>query len=358
MVGAAYACAVSSGTAALKLALLAVGVKAGDEVVTVSHSFIAGANCIRSCGAEPVFVDIEPDTFNLDPAGLASAITQRTRAILCVHQMGMPCDLRSILALARANNLPVIEDAACATGSEIMIDGGWERIGKPHGDIACFSFHPRKVITTGEGGILTTANPDWDRQFRLLRHHGMDVSDNARHNAATVIFESYPVEGFNFRMTDIQAAIGRRQLERLPNIIERRRSLADRYRSLFGEPSPYDFRSSPRGPGRIGRVIVFACLNHVKQRGAMQALLDRGIATRRGITCAHRERPYARLCARAIAPVGAGPGSMHPDSALSANERSGSRRRGGRDSPSVRTMSGIDIIVTCYNYGRYPPAMR
>ena len=123
IVGATYACAVSSGTAALQLALLAVGVGAGDEVVTVSHSFIAGANCIRSCGAEPVFVDIEPDTFNLDPLGLESAITHRTRAILCVHQMGMPCDLRSILELARARNLPVIEDAACATGSEILIDG-------------------------------------------------------------------------------------------------------------------------------------------------------------------------------------------------------------------------------------------
>ena len=267
--------------------------EAGDEVVTVSHSFIAGANCIRSCGAEPVFVDIEPGTFNLDPADLASAITHRTRAILCVHQMGMPCDLRSILALARAHNLPVIEDAACATGSEILIDGGWERIGRPHGDIACFSFHPRKVITTGEGGMLTTANPDWDRQFRLWRHHGMDVSDNARHSAATVIFESYPVEGFNFRMTDIQAAIGRRQLERLPYIIERRRSLADRYRSLFGESSPVRLPIEPAWARSNWQSYCVRLPDHVEQRDAMQALLDRGIATRRGITCAHRERPYA-----------------------------------------------------------------
>src|SRR5512144_2255064 len=146
-VGAAHACAVSSCTTALQLALLTVGVKPGDEVITVSHSFIATANSIRYCGAIPVFVDICPETYNLDPALLDAVITARTRAILCVHQVGMPCDLASILAIAGGHGLPVIEDAACAIGSEIRIGPQWERIGKPHGDIACFSFHPRKIIT-------------------------------------------------------------------------------------------------------------------------------------------------------------------------------------------------------------------
>lgn len=170
-VGAVHACAVTNCTSALALALRAVGVRPGDEVVTVSHSFIAAANSINLVGGKPVFVDVLPDTYNLDPAGLDAAITPRTRAVLCVHQIGMPCDLLQILAIAKARGLAVIEDAACAAGSEIFLDGRWQRIGKPHADIACFSFHPRKVITTGEGGILTTANPEYDRLFRLWRQH-------------------------------------------------------------------------------------------------------------------------------------------------------------------------------------------
>jgi perosamine synthetase len=187
-VGATHACAVSSCTTALHLALLAVGVRPGDEVITVSHSFIATANAIRYCGATPVFVDIQPDTFNIDPACIEPAISERTRAVLAVHQMGMPCDLDAVLRIARRHALPVVEDAACAVGSEIRWDGRWEKIGKPHGDIACFSFHPRKLITTGDGGMLTTANPHWDRQFRLWRQHAMSVPDTIRHGSRQVIF--------------------------------------------------------------------------------------------------------------------------------------------------------------------------
>jgi len=157
-VGAAYACAVSNCTTALHLALIAVGVQPGDEVITVSHSYIATANAIRYCGATPVFVDVEPSTFNLDPAQIQVALSPRTRAILCVHQMGMPCDLATILAIARQHGLAVVEDAACATGSEILRDGQFEKIGRPHGDVACFSFHPRKIMSTGDGGMLTTAS--------------------------------------------------------------------------------------------------------------------------------------------------------------------------------------------------------
>ena len=178
-VGAAHACALSNCTTALHLALLALGVGPGDEVITVSYSFIATANAIRYCGATPVFVDIDPATFNMDPDKAARAISARTKAILCVHQMGMPCDMPALLEAA--GDIPVVEDAACAIGSTIRINGTWQAIGRPHGVMAAFSFHPRKVVTTGDGGMLATNNTAWDARFRLLRQHGMSVSDVARH---------------------------------------------------------------------------------------------------------------------------------------------------------------------------------
>ena len=293
-VGAKHACAVSSCTTALHLALLAVGVRPGTEVITVSHSFIATANSIRYCGATPVFVDIQPETFNMDPALIEDAITERTRAILCVHQMGMPCDLKAILDIAHRHSLPVVEDAACTIGSEILWDGKWEKIGKPHGDIACFSFHPRKLLTTGDGGMLTTANPEWDRQFRLWRQHGMSVPDTVRHGAKEVIFESYPVLGYNYRMTDIQAAVGREQLKRLPEIIERRHFLAGRYRELLVDMPEIGLPEEPSWSRSNWQSYCVRLPNACDQRQVMQAMLDAGVATRRGVMCAHREPAYAK----------------------------------------------------------------
>ncbi len=290
--GSEYACAVSNCTAALHLALLAAGINPGDEVITVSHSFIATANSIRYCGAVPVFVDIETETFNIDPRLIEAAITARTRAILCVHQMGMPCDLKSILALAGRHNLVVIEDAACAIGSEINLEGGWEKIGKPRGQIACFSFHPRKVITTGDGGMLTTANPEWDAKFRLLRQHCMSVPDRARHEARKTVFESYLDLGYNYRMTDLQAAVGRAQLERLPGILGERRRLADRYDNLLAEVTGI---VPPRQPDWVRSNRQSYCVRlpgEVDQRRVMDFMLERDIATRRGIMCIHREPAY------------------------------------------------------------------
>ena len=159
-VGAPCACAVSSCTAALHLALHALGVGPGDEVVTVSHSFIATANAIRYCGAVPVFVDVQGDTFNIDPDVVEGAMTDRTRALLVTHQLGMPCDLERLGAIAGRRNVPIVEDAACAIGSEIRWSGTWERIGRPRGVIACFSFHPRKLLSTGDGGMLTTGDAE------------------------------------------------------------------------------------------------------------------------------------------------------------------------------------------------------
>ena len=291
-VGAPHACAVSSCTTALHLALIVAGVRPGDEVITASHSFIATANVIRYCGAHPVFVDIQPDTFNLDPALIESAITDRTRAILCVHQMGMPCDISGILASAKRHGLVVVEDAACAIGSEIRADGQWEKIGKPHGDIACFSFHPRKLVSTGDGGMITTASPEWDRKLRLLRQHGMDVPDTVRHGSARVIFESYPVLGFNYRLTDIQAAVGREQLKRLPEIVERRRALAKRYGTLFGNVKGLVLPSEPDDARSNWQSYCVRLPEDCEQMSVMQEMLDAGIATRRGIMCSHREDVY------------------------------------------------------------------
>lgn len=291
-VGAKYACAVSNCTTALHLALLAVGVQPGDEVITVSHSYIATANSIRYCGAIPVFVDIEPQTYNINPILIEDAISDRTRAILVVHQMGMPCDLKAILDIAHRYELPVIEDAACAIGSEILWDGEWQKIGKPHGDIACFSFHPRKVITTGDGGMLTTNNPEWDKQFRLWRQHGMSVPDTVRHGAKQVIFESYPILGYNYRMTDIQAAVGREQLKRLPEIVERRRYLAQRYQQMLADVPGLKL---PTEPGWVKSNWQSYCVRlpeKCDQGQVMQEMLDAGVATRRGIMCTHREPAY------------------------------------------------------------------
>lgn len=294
-VGARHACAVSSCTAALHLALHAVGVGPGDEVITVSHSFIATANAVRYCGATPVFVDIDPRTFNMDAALLDAAITPRTRAMMPVHQMGLPCDLAAILAVARRHGLPVVEDAACAIGSEVRTNGRWERIGRPHGDVACFSFHPRKVITTGDGGMLTTNDAALDRQFRLLRQHAMSVPDTVRHSARTVVFEEYPQVGFNYRMTDIQAAVGRVQLRRLPDLLAERVRLAGEYTRAIAtirglRPPCVPVYARPNYQSYAVRVTPQYPLS---RDGLMQSLLDGGVSTRRGIMNSHQEAAYA-----------------------------------------------------------------
>jgi perosamine synthetase len=293
-VGAPHACAVSNCTVALHLALRAVGVGPGDEVITVSHSFIATANVVRYCGATPVFVDIEPHTFNIDPALIAAAISERTRAILAVHQMGMPCDMAAITAVARRHGLAVVEDAACAVGSEILRHGAWEKIGQPHGDIACFSFHPRKLLTTGDGGMITTANPAFDAQFRRWRQHSMDTPDTVRHGAGQVIFESYPEIGFNYRMTDIQAAVGRVQLAKLTEVIARRRAQVLRYEELLAQIPGLVLPAEPVWARSNWQSYCVRLPDGLDQREVMQLLLDAGIASRRGIMCAHREPAYAR----------------------------------------------------------------
>ena len=316
-VGSKHACAVSSCTAALHLSLLSVGVKPGDVVITVSHSFIASANAIKYCGAEPLFIDIDPDTYNISYKLLKQCLEEdcevhngeifcrnhqggklrRVSAIEVVHQMGMPCDFNNILPLAGKYNIPIVEDAACAIGSEIKINNKWERIGKPHGDIACFSFHPRKVITTGDGGMITTNNPEYDKKFRLLRQHGMSVSDIVRHSAEKIIIEEYATTGFNYRMTDIQAAVGIEQLKKLPEIIKNYRNIVILYHKYLCDidwlklPEEPEYSSANRQSYHV-RLLKNTPLS---RNELMQYLMDNGASSRPGIMNAHQEKPYSNL---------------------------------------------------------------
>jgi len=295
LVGARHACCVSSCTAALHIALHSLGVTAGDEVITVSHSFIAASNIIRLCGAEPVFVDIDPGSYNIAPDLIENAITPRTKLILPAHQMGVPCELRRILDIADQHGLPVVEDAACAVGSRYHSGGRWQNIGRPHGRIACFSFHPRKVVTTGEGGMLTTNDSELDQRFRLLRQHGMSVSDLYRHQAKQIVFEQYLETGFNYRMSDMQAAVGRVQLTRLPELLQKRRAQAHRYdQALATIPGLQPLKLPPNVQSNYQSYPVYVDGAFPMDRDQlMQALLQHGISTRRGIMNAHQEPAYA-----------------------------------------------------------------
>jgi dTDP-4-amino-4,6-dideoxygalactose transaminase len=289
-VGAANAVALSSCTTALHLAFVVAGIEHGDEVLCPSLSFIATANCIRYVGGTPVFVDIDPHTYNADPNRVEEAITSRTRAILVVHQAGLPSPMKELSEIAHRRGLILIEDAACAIGSEYC----GQKIGRPHSWMACFSFHPRKILTTGEGGMITTDDDALAARLRRLRQHAMSVSDVARHSSSQVIQESYDEVGYNYRMTDVQAAIGVEQLRRLDEMLDRRRYLAQRYtcelarlgwllpphQPAYCQPNfqAYMCRLAPDAP--IGRDEL------------MQVLLNEGISTRRGIMASHKEAPY------------------------------------------------------------------
>jgi hypothetical protein len=205
------------------------------------------------------------------------------------------------VGIGKRHGLPVIEDAACASGSAIMRDGALEYIGRPHADIAAFSFHPRKVISTGDGGMLTTNNPQYDAQFRLLRQHGMSVNDRVRHSAREVVFEEHAVLGYNYRMTDIQAAVGREQLKRLPDIVARRRELAETYKSLLAGVPGLELPAEPDWARTNWQSYGVRFPAYCNQRSVMQAMLDSGISTRRGIMCSHREPAYAELALRPLA---------------------------------------------------------
>ena len=290
-VGAVHAVATSNCTTALHLALLASGVGPGDEVVVSPHSFIASANAILHCGARPVFADIRPETLNMDPRLAEAALTPRTKAILAIHQVGRPAELEELAALAAQRGIALIEDAACAVGSTYR---GRPIGGNLHSPLVCFSFHPRKIVSTGDGGMITTGSEELARRLRLLRQHGMSVDDRKRHQSRTVVAEEYPILGYNYRLTDVQAAIGLAQLRRLDGMVERRRAIAARYDAglagtpkvgLFAEPAHCRWNQQTY-------LILIEGATVAARDGFMQGLLDEGVSSRRGIMSIHREPCY------------------------------------------------------------------
>ena len=289
-VGAADAVATSNCTTALQLALYVSGVGPGDEVIVPSRSFIATANAVWQNGATPVFADVDPRTYNMDPASAERAITDRTKAIMPVHQLGLPADMDAFMELAECHGLELIEDAACAIGAKHR-DRPIGSLGPP----ACFSFHPRKVITTGEGGMIAVQDSAVGDRLRRLRQHAMDVSDLARHAAKDVIVETYPERGWNCRMTDMQAQLGLCQLELLDEILEARRARARRYTEAIelipGLEPPFE----PPYAERTWQSYAFTIAPGapVGRDELMRLLLRDGVATRRGVMAIHQELSYA-----------------------------------------------------------------
>jgi len=284
-----HAVAVSSCTTALHLAMIVAGVSAGDEVVVPSMSFIATANAARYVGAEAVFADVDPATLNLTPATVEPLLTDRTRAVILVDQAGVPADLDAMRALCDPRGITVVEDAACAAGATYH--------GRPAGagaDLATFSFHPRKLLTTGEGGMITTPDPEVAARLRRLREHGMNVSAAARHAESQPVIEHYLELGYNYRMTDVQAAIGLVQLGRLGEIITRRRQLAQRYQRLLGQIPGLKLIADPEY-GTTNFQSFWVALPDgfpVTRNELLQQLAAAGVSARRGIMATHLEPAY------------------------------------------------------------------
>lgn len=293
-VGAPHAIAVSSCTTALHLVMHALGIGSGDEVIVPSMSFIATANSVRHAGATPVFAEVEPEFFTLDPKDAERRITPRTKAIMPVHQIGNPADLDAFLRLAAEHKLLLLEDAACAIGTTYR----GRRIGS-HGPPACFSLHARKILTTGDGGMITCHDAALAARLRTLRQHGMTVSDLDRHGSKSVIVEGFPELGYNYRLTDIQAAVGIEQLKRLPWLLSRRRELAKRYSEAIAGSEILSrwvlpHLSPPWGESTFQSYAVRLKSPPVSRHAIIEGLLARGIHSRRGIMTAHREGAYRR----------------------------------------------------------------
>lgn len=288
-VGSKYAVALSNCTTALHLAMIVAGVTADDEVICPSMSYVATANSIRYVGAKVVFAEVNPTTYNIDVDDVRKKITSKTKAILIVHQIGMPADIDAFKDLCNEKNLVLIEDAACAAGSSYK----GNKIGS-HSDLVCFSFHPRKVITTGDGGMITTNNEAYRDRIKLLRQHAMSINDRIRHESDKVIFEDHVELGYNYRMTDIQAAVGIKQLEKLDKIVAERRKVAFKYHQAFKDINciqlPLEADGYFSNYQSYNVYLKPAC--KISRNDLMQALLDEGISTRRGVTTAHRETAY------------------------------------------------------------------
>ncbi len=288
-IGVEHAIAVSNCSTALHLTMIVAGIKEGDEVICPSMSFIATANCIKYVGATPVFVEVNND-YNLDIEDVKRKITSKTKAILIVHQLGLPVEIDEFSILCKERNLLLIEDAACAIGSSYK----GKKIGS-HSDLVCFSFHPRKVISTGDGGMITTSNKEYSDRIRLLRQHGMSVNDRTRYESNKVIFEEYVEVGYNYRMTDIQASVGIKQLEKLDWIVEQRREIAKKYYEGLKDLTTIVLPCEPKN--KIFNFQTYSIIlkenSKINRDELMQKLLDNGIASRKGVTTIHREKAYS-----------------------------------------------------------------
>jgi perosamine synthetase len=290
--GAQHAVGVSSWTTGAFLALHALGVGPGDEVIVPSLTFIASVNVVAHTGATPVFVEIDPQTWNIDPSCVEQLITPRTRAIMPVDQIGLPADVDAIRRIASRRGLHLIEDAACSFASRNQ--------GRPIGslaDVTIFSLHARKVVSTGEGGVIVANDGALAERLRRLRHQGMSLSDHDRHSARSSVFEDYPEIGFNFRITDIQAAIGLAQLDRLPDILARRKAIAERYSACLEKHPLFRPPLVPEGVEHNWQsyMIELRPGSGLDRNAVMDWLYDRGIPTRRGVMASHLETPYAAM---------------------------------------------------------------
>ncbi len=289
-VGAEAAVAVTSGTTGLHLAMYTLDLQPGDEVVVPSLSFIATTNAVRYVGATPVFADVDVAYQNLTVETIAEVTTDRTRAVLVVHQVGMPADLDAIRDFCQGRGINLVEDAACAAGSTYK----GSPIGANPGP-AVFSFHPRKLLTTGEGGMITTGDVELTARLRRLREHGMNVDTFARHTTDEVVIEQYLEMGFNFRMTDVQAAIGLVQLGKLDEMVRKRRSLASEYSdALTGVPGLTLPADPPYGTTNYQSYSVILTRDFPTARNELMAAFQaEGISSRRGVMATHREPAYA-----------------------------------------------------------------
>lgn len=287
--GVRHAVAVSSCTSALHLILIALGIGPGDEVVVPSFTFVASANAVEYVGARPVLVDVDPATFNLNVAALEPALTPQTRAIMPVHQFGLCADMPAVHRIAEQHGLSVVEDAACGLGASVA--------GRPAGTfgVAAFSFHARKIITTGEGGMVTTDSDALAAHLRRLRSHGASAGAADRHARGEWQLPGHDELGFNFRMTDLQASVGLVQLDKLEEILVRRRRMAERYRSgLSGLPGIH-VPSEPSGYVHAYQSYVLQIDEEApfSRDELARYLLDRGIATRQGTHAVHGLSYYA-----------------------------------------------------------------
>jgi dTDP-4-amino-4,6-dideoxygalactose transaminase len=287
---AEHAVAVSSCTTALHLALVVAGVGPGDDVVIPSFSFIATSNAVVYVGARPVFADVDAITGNVTAQTVKDVLTPATKAVIAVDQGGVPLDLQQLRELCDPLGIVVVEDAACGAGSTYQ--------GRPvasTAEIAAWSFHPRKIVTTGEGGMLTTSRPEWAQRARMLREHAMSVSAAERHRTMLPPAEQYLEVGYNFRMTDLQAAVGIVQLGRLDEVLRRRREIAAGYQQALQDvPGLRCVADPPYGEGNFQSFWVELDGEFpLSRESLLEALAAKEISARRGIMAAHRQPAYA-----------------------------------------------------------------